>query len=138
MNESITIAAAQRDLLLCRIWIHTSGLDRVWLDARTDPKYSGQEVDQVHEDMQRIRDDLGDWEVSDEGLVNLETSPEALRQVFGYMLHLAGGEVRDDQVDEATEGFPEFENRHVRAMCVQVLEQLDQSPTAASGGSTDD
>ena len=138
MAEPITITAAERDLLLCRIWIHTSGLDGVWLDARSDPKYSSQEVDQVHRDMHQILDDLADWRVSDEGLVDLETSLEVLRRVFEFMLHLAGGEDRDDQIDEATEGFHEYENRQVRAMCVQVLEQLDESPTAPSGKATDD
>jgi len=62
--------------------------------------------------------------------------PDVLRRVFGFMLHMAGGNGADDAKDGATEHFRDFEDCRVRAMCGGVLAQLGR-PAAASSGSTD-
>lgn len=135
MSDAITLFAEQRDLLRCRIWIHTSRLDKVWLKTRPGPKYSVQEAEQIREEMQQVVAGLGQRGTLDEQ-VALRIPPNVLRRVFEFMLHMAGGGDPDDARDEASEDFPEYEDRHVRAMCGRVLAQLDRASTAPAG-STD-
>lgn len=133
MTEPITISAEERDLLHCRIWIHRSGLDKVWLETRPGPRYSDQEAQQIREEMQLILDGLGRRKTWSEEPVALTTLADVLWRVFEFMLHMAGGEGADDDRDEATEDFPEYEDRQVRAMCGRLLGQLDRAP--ATNGS---
>lgn len=136
MNDPVTISAEERDLLRCRIWIHTSHLDRIWLETSPGPKYSDQEAQQIRAEMPQVLDDLGKRKTVNEDSVTVRTSPDVLRRVFEFMLHMAGGQEADDDGDEATEDFPEYEDRHVRVMCRRVLAQLDGA-SATAGGSPD-
>jgi len=130
------ISAEERDLLRCRVWIHTSRLDRIWLEISPGPTYSDQEVQQIREEMLPLRDGLGERKTVDEESITLRTSPDLLRRVFEFMLHMAGGEGAEDDRGQATEDLREYEDRHVRGMCRRVLAQLDGA-SATTGGSAD-
>lgn len=129
MEAPITISAEERDLLRCRIWIHTSRLDRIWLEIRSGPKDSDREGQQIREEMQLVLDGLGPRKAWSEEPVVLTTLPEVLRRSFEFMRDMAGGEETDTEVAS----FVAYENRQVRAMCGRVLEQLDRIPATASG-----
>ena len=134
MSEPITIPAEQRDLLRCRIWIHTSGLDRIWLGPSPGTMYSDREARQIRGEMQLVLDGLGQRKTWSDEPVALATPADVLRRVFEFMREMAGREDAGQDTDEETASFVAYEDQQVRAMCGRVLEQLDLGITPLPAG----
>lgn len=122
MNPRIT--AAERDALYDHVYVRLSGIDAVWLAARSEDYETAELlarelVDELH----LVLDDLG-WGPGN-GAVQLTTDPEVLRRVLTCMRSRVE-ELQAAEAQERDEG-RRREEQYARLLetCERVLAELD-------------